>query len=235
MQTNSADLLRTAAMIVMALWILLKPADTSAAELADSDLIGTVIPAGYRYQARLTGVIDKSLLNLLRSASQAITLQNKPPPSLVALERRARNDIDRLQKVLRSEAYYDSGIDYQIDAEITPAQLSMKIDIGPRYRLRKYTITYSGAGSGDSSLPHEPVDIGARSGEPARAELVLSARRRLLEALADSGHPLAQVIKQAAVVDHADHSMSVSIEITPGDLARFAGNFRHHQCRGRLR
>jgi len=216
---------RTTAMIVMAFLMIMSPLVAHAAEAPDKDSerIFDIADdaAGFRYQARLRGIEDVSLLQLLQSASQLVTLQDRPPPSLVALERRARNDIDRLQKVLRSEAYYDAHIDYRIDAELTPVQVRIDILSGPRYRLRLYTITYSGEGSEDSSLPSEADGIGANSGQPARAELVLSARRRLLETLADIGRPLADIVRQSAVVDHADSSMSVTIEVTPGELSHF--------------
>ncbi len=224
MQSNWAGS-RAAAMIVMTFSMMLSPVVAHAAEAPDRDFYRIFDFADgsteFRYQARLTGVEDASLLQLLQSASQLISLQGRPPPSLVALERRARNDIDRLQKVLRSEAYYDSGIDYRIDAELTPVQVIIDILSGPRYQLRQYTITYSGQGSEDSNLPGDAASIGVNPGQSARAELVLGARRRLLETLAGIGHPLANVVKQTAVVDHADSSMSVTIEVIPGELSHF--------------
>ena len=57
--------------------------------------------------------------------------------------------------------------------------------------------------------------------EPARAQLIVDARKKLLQTLAGSGHPLATVIDQKVVVDHADGSMSVTIQIEPGEIARF--------------
>ena len=55
----------------------------------------------------------------------------------------------------------------------------------------------------------------------ARAEMVTTARRLLLEDLADMGRPFAEVLDQSVVVDHADDSMSVTLDISPGELAHF--------------
>ena len=218
--------LRRGAMLVVASWVLLAPnlADARGAFTDDPDSTFYKSPeddAGFRYRAELTGVDDKPLLGLLESASQLKTLEGQPPPSVVALERRVRNDVDRLQKVLRSEGYYDARVEYRIGADREPVRVFVDIATGDRFLLERYTITYSGSGSDDPGLPQDPDGIGATLGEPARAEVVADARRQLLETLADMGHPLAKVVGQSAVVDHADDSLSVVIEVAPGEQARF--------------
>jgi translocation and assembly module TamA len=176
---------------------------------------------GIIYQGQLRGIGDSELLEKLESNSQVMTLVNRQPPGLVALERRARNDIERLQKVLRSEAYYDSGIQYRIETDKTPVAVLLDIDVGDRYLLGQYTITYSGSGSEDADLPREPGSIGGSLGVPARAEMVIDLRQRLMKTLANIGYPLAQVADHSVTVDHADNSMSVEIDVVPGQLASF--------------
>jgi translocation and assembly module TamA len=51
--------------------------------------------------------------------------------------------------------------------------------------------------------------------------MITEARRLLLETLADRGRPFAEVVDQSVVVDHADDSMSVTLDVSPGELARF--------------
>ena len=217
--------LRTVAMLVMISWMVFNSsvADPGKDLGDDSESMLSHVDndVEFRYKARLTGVDDQSLLEKLQSASQLVTLEVRPPPSLVALERRARNDIERLQKVLRSEAYYDSRVEYRIESDSEPVQIFVDITIGVRYLLKQYTITYSGPGSEYPDLPQEPGRVGVIPGQPARAELVTGARQRLIGALADMGHPLAKVEQQSAVVDHADNSMSVLIEVIPGEQSRF--------------
>ena len=217
--------LRTVGMLVMISWIIVEPGEAVANETLKDDPDGIIDQVEkvveFRYKARLTGVDDQSLLEKLQSASQLVTLEARPPPSVVALERRARNDIERLQKVLRSEAYYDSRVEYRIDSDSEPVQVFVDIAVGVRYLLKQYTITYSGPGFEYPDLPREPGSVGVIPGQPARAELVTGARQRLIWALADIGHPLAKVVQQSAVVDHADNSMSVSIEVIPGEQSRF--------------
>ncbi len=176
---------------------------------------------GLRYETEFTGIDDKSLRKLLESASQLVSLEGQPPPTLAALERRARGDLDRMQKVLRSEGYYDARVEYRLESEEKPVQVTVEVVIGARYDLKQFVITYSGPGSGDPKLFGDANRLGAVSGQPARAQLVADARKRLLEILADTGHPLAKIVEQSAVVDHADDSLSVTLEVVPGEQARF--------------
>jgi len=176
---------------------------------------------GIQYSPELTGVDDSALEKRLVAASQLSSLEDRPPPTIVALERRARSDVERLQKVLRSEGYYDGRVSYRIEAEQEPVRVYLDVMPGSRYVLKQYTIRYTGSDIGDAQLPRDPAALGVEIGTPARAETVTSARQRLLEQLADSGHPLAKIVDQSAVVDHADDSMSVTIEVAPGKQARF--------------
>lgn len=213
------------AALVVALWLLLAPgiavARGALTDDPDSVFYEAAKDIGFGYRAQIAGVEDSELEKLLESASQLITLESQPPPTLAALERRARNDVERLQKVLRSEGYYDARIAYRLEPDEKPIGVFVDITPGNRYTLTKYAITYSGSGSDDPGLPRDPDALDASPGQPARAATVTEARSRLLGLLADQGHPLAEVLDQSVVVDHADDSMSVSIAVVPGERARF--------------
>jgi translocation and assembly module TamA len=189
--------------------------------LAVTDLLPGKEASGLAYRTRIQGVEDKSLMRLLEASSQLRSLGNRRPLTLVALERRVRNDLERLQTVLRSEGYYGARIDYQLAGDERPVAVTLNIDPGERYRLVAFAIRYSGAGADDPDLPQEPEDVGVSLGGPARAEVVVSGLGRLLALLAERGHPLAEVVDRTVVVDHEDSSMSVSLEVAAGRLAFF--------------
>ncbi len=216
---------RRVAMVVAGSWMLLTPqaghARGALTDDPDSMFHQAAEDIGFRYEAEFTGVDDRSLRQRLESASRLVTLEDQPPPTLAALERRVRSDLDRIQKVLRSEGYYDARVEYRLEPDKKPVRVTVEIATGARYVLKQFDITYSGPGSGDPDLPRDPDRIGATPGLRARAEMVTDARRRLMEMLADAGYPLAKVVDQSAVIDHADDSLSVAIEITPGKQARF--------------
>ncbi len=173
------------------------------------------------YGTEFTDLEDKDLTSIFKATSKLISLNDRPPHTLAALERRVRTDMDTFKKILRSEGYYDGKLTYRIEAEQRPVHIFIDIDAGPRYRLKRYAVEYVGPGSDIDGLPREPEDAGFSLEEPARAQLIVDARKKLLQTLAGSGHPLATVIDQKVVVDHADHSMSVTIQIEPGEMARF--------------
>ena len=176
---------------------------------------------GFSYRIEFTDLEDKDLTSLFKATSRLIALKNHPPLTPSALERRIRTDIDIFQKVLRSEGYYDGKLTYRIGAEQRPVRIFIDVHAGPRYRLKRYEIEYVGPGSDTGGLSRKPEDAGLSLEEPARAQLIVDARQSLLQTLAGSGHPLAAVIDQKVIVDHADQSMSVTIQIEPGETARF--------------
>src|SRR5690348_8562234 len=65
---------------------------------------------GLRYRARIEGVPDSGLRDVLKQVSGLITRADQRPPSRSALERRAQEDEKDLRRVLESEGYYDSSI-----------------------------------------------------------------------------------------------------------------------------
>ena len=173
------------------------------------------------YQTEFTDLGDKKLTSIFKARSRLITLEDRPPYTLAALERRVRTDIDTFQKILRSEGYYDGKLTYRIKAEKRPVRIFIDIETGPRYRIKQYTVDYVGPGSDTKGLPRKPEDAGLSLEEPARAQLIVEARKRLLQTLAGIGHPLATVMDQKVVVDHANDSMLVTIQMEPGETARF--------------
>ena len=214
-----------AVMLVVAFGTLFAPhvVDARGAFTDDPDSVfyQAAQDIGFRYETEFSGVDDKTLRKLLRSASRLVTLEDQPPPTLAALERRVRGDLDRMQKVLRSEGFYAAGVEYRMEPDRKPVRVTLQIVTAARYVLKQFVIVYSGPGSGDPDLPRDADRIGASAGQAARAELVADARRRLLVMLENAGRPLARVVDQLAVVDHADDSLSVTMEITPGEQARF--------------
>ena len=103
------------------------------------------------YGTKFTDLEDKNLTSLFKATSKLIALNDRPPHTLAALERRVRTDMDTFEKILRSEGYYDGKVAYRIEAEERPVQIFIDMDAGPRYRLKRYTVEYVGPGSGGLS------------------------------------------------------------------------------------
>jgi len=180
-------------------------------------------PAGPRiaYEVRFTGGTPEPLLAILRQSARLVTLQERPPPSLTALERRAESDIERLETALRSEGYYAGEVGYQIDRAAEPVLVTLAVDAGAPYRLAAYEISYFGDQTDGAELPRDPAALGLVLNGPARAPQIVAAEKLLLRRLASSGYPLARKADRRAFVVHDDELMRVELVIDPGPAASF--------------
>lgn len=175
---------------------------------------------GIAYTAQLTGVEEDSLRELLTGSLQLLALQDRPPPSLAALRRRAEEDRERLQKALRSEGFYDAAIELSIDEDARPVAVTLDVATGPVYLLEDYDIRYLGEAPPPEARPDLDA-LGLHIGMPARAPAIVAAESALTARLAGAGYPFAAVAKRRSVVDHDMTTMSVTVEVDSGPLAQF--------------
>ncbi len=176
---------------------------------------------GPAYELEILGIEDDDLEELLLKTSRLLELEDRSPASLNALERRVETDRERFTKALRSEGYYDSQIDVQIDEASKPIQITIEITLGVRYQLRSYDIQYSGPAEDTEGLPRDIAALGLEIGMPARSKAIVTAQERLLRSLAEIGRPLAKVTDQRAVVEHAATAMDVTVSLDPGPETYF--------------
>jgi translocation and assembly module TamA len=165
-----------------------------------------------RYEVSFTGVEDAALLEVLRGSSQLLQLIGRPPASLNAVERRAQGDLERLSTALRSEGYY------LLDSNVSPVRIEITVASGPLYHLTDYDIVYQG------TVPEEPPELAAFDivlGMPARAPPLQASQDRLLDRLAQRGHPFAEVIDREVLVFAEDSSMTVTLTLDAGPRAHF--------------
>lgn len=176
---------------------------------------------GVVYEARIEGVEDGQLLDLLRASSQLLALAEKPPATAIGLRRRAEEDVGRLQTALRSEGYYDATVALDIDGDAQPAQVSVMVDRGPQYRLAAYEIGYRGSDPPPDDLRPPPGEIGITSGMPARAPAVVAAEQSLVERLQERGYPFATVAERKTFINRETKEMTVRLAIDAGPAATF--------------
>jgi len=194
--------------------------DADAAALADTGAVPDAVDvAKVGYAVHVAGV-DGALHDQLREASRLVTLNQFPPPTVGALRRRARADLDRLMAVLRSEGYYHADIRIAVDAAKKPVDVTFNVTPGPRYKLERFAIAYAGAEDA-SGLPQTAHDFGISVGGPARAADVVADGDTVLRKLAEQGYPFASIADRKAVVDHDKMLMTVDLTVDPGPLTRF--------------
>lgn len=190
-------------LLVLALSLFLLPATGSRAD-------DQAVP----YAVDLLGVEDEGLVADIKEASRLFSLAERPPPGIIALRRRADEDRDRVDEVLRSHGYYDGKVAIAIDEQVAPAKVTVRVEPGPPTRLQSWSVEpESGIG---------PAEVGLELDGPAVAADVVKAEGALLRRLAARSHPLAKVEARQVVVDHASHAMRVTERIEAGPFCRFA-------------
>jgi translocation and assembly module TamA len=177
---------------------------------------------GLRYEVSFLGLPDGDLLERFRELAETVTLrEERPPASVVHLQRRAARDQETFLTLLHSRGHYGALVDIELDEEVRPVQLTFRVEPGPRYVLREVEVRPAEPdGPGAPSLP-TAEEIGLPPGQAFRAQAVLDAQQRLLSALRERGHAFAAIADRRVIVDHADQTVSVTFEVAAGPEAQF--------------
>ncbi len=184
-------------------------------------------PQPYKTTFLKTG--EAGLDAALSGSSGLVALQKTTAVSPFALAGRIRADYGRLRTALDSFGYYDgsvkitvagrSGDDPSLPDRLLalpsgkPVPISLSVVRGPRYTLGRVTLVDPG------ELPltaAEQQQFGLRAGQPALAADVLAAQNRLLTALREDGHALAEVKPPVATLHPLQHSLDVAFSLHQG-------------------
>ncbi|QSA96493.1 autotransporter assembly complex family protein [Methylococcus sp. EFPC2] len=180
------------------------------------------------YSVKLANSGNADLDRALAESSLLLSLREQAPAGPFALVARAREDTERFGTALRSFGYYQGQVAVQIagrsldDPDLpdfiervpadTPVEVSVAIDLGPLFHLRKVDIE----GNWPAQVAN-PLDLA--SGAEAVASRVLAGRERLLDALRNEGYALARV-ESPDVVLHADERvLDVTYRVDTGQRA----------------
>jgi translocation and assembly module TamA len=194
-------------------------------------------PQPYTVDLGKTG--SDALDQALHDASTLLSLEKSAPVGPFALIGRARQDDGRLVTVLHSFGYYKGHIDITIagrslaDATLPdllsrapakpPVTVAVSAKLGPLFHLRKVEVV--------GALPATArAQLGFKTGAPARAEDVLAAQARLLDALRNEGYALAEVPTPTVIEDPAADALDVTYNVTTGprvDFGEIAVNGLH--------
>jgi translocation and assembly module TamA len=184
------------------------------------------VSAELRYEAKIVGVDDSELADLLADVSQLKTLEDRLPASEEALRRRAEDDLPRLKEAAHSLGYWNAQFSYEIESGADPARVIVTAIPGPLYHVA--TVAIRGADGRPlarlddgvaADLARPPLPL--KPGDPARTAPVIDAENALLAALGHSGHPFAKAGEREVVVDHDNQTMAVTYTLLPGPVMRF--------------
>ncbi len=182
---------------------------------------GAADPQPYTMSIASTG--DAALDQALKDSSNLMSLRESAPVGPFALVSRARDDEGRLSTALNSYGHYaarvtirvagrsldDTALPTVLEAASAPVPVTVGIDPGPVFHLRRVTLD-------GQVLEQARAALGIAPGAPAVAADVLAGRERVLDALRSQGYALAKVDPPVAMLDPSAQALDVSYKVDAG-------------------
>ena len=184
---------------------------------------------------------DRGLARAVKDASSLYKLIKDAPPDGESLARRTTSDFAPLIDALWGAGYYNATVTIAIDgAALTIASsdiaafaraaeryrnravvpIAIKVEPGPLFKLGSIRVlSAAGVEISKAELPARIVGLGP--GDPAAASDLRAAQARIVDYFRSQGRPLAKIQSIAPVVDHAAHSMDVTLAVDLGPVAPF--------------
>ncbi|MEO0033010.1 MAG: hypothetical protein RIS94_2768 [Pseudomonadota bacterium] len=180
---------------------------------------------------------------------------DKEDDNLAQLSRRAKEDVDLLQRVMRLYGYYDAEVVQSLSGFETPAEGSdvrgpvdvnkvvVRFDVvpGPQYKLAKIAL-------GDIAQAGEAAALRAafalQAGDPVNTDRIEEERGHLDTKLGRSGYAFAHVGEPHLLIDHEPQTGDLSVPVTTGGKYAFGAitsslpkylSARHLQTMARFR
>ena len=185
------------------------PRDVDAAEAGD-----------VRYTVDVSdGLGSPARLARFRELS-ALWLGRGQPANLAQINRRAVEDSDLIDQLLRADGHYGGTVEVTLVAPArpgTPTRVVFKVDPGPVYSFAAIDLQTPGGPAAAVAVDA----LGLKSGQAVAAAAVDAAETALPLRLADAGYPFPTIGAQDIVVDHATRTATLTQAIDPGRRAVF--------------
>jgi len=215
-----ASLVAKVALAPLAATVALAPLAGCSAIKRSLAPLGLTTPDGYVYDVKIVGVGGR-LADRLEAASVLFGKKDQPPANRQGLRRRAQADRDIFLRVLRSRAYYDGTVTWELDSDMKPPLVQMKVTRGPRTLLTRMDIEGLPPDAADLASADGLASLGVVPGAPAVAEMVIGAENRLVAALAARGYPYAELPSREARIDRRAKTMEVLLRVDAGPHTKF--------------
>lgn len=176
--------------------------------------------AAVAYVVDITGVEDQNLLQTMREASALVTHEGEAD-SVGALQRRAVADARLMRQVATSAGYYDATVEFEIDENVNPLSVTLKVLPGPVYRLARVQLVAPNDGTPPLAQAFDPEAVGLTIGGAATAAPIVDAEARIATFYNRRGWPFAKVESRRAVIDRGTQTMTVTYTVDAGPAARF--------------
>jgi translocation and assembly module TamA len=178
-------------------------------EIADDQRYAVVIAGIEQLPPTVTTRFDE--LSVLKAGAGK-------PANVAQIDRRARDDADLLNTILRAEGYYDANIETDVVPKDGRLEVTLTVEPGPLYKFGEVRV----AGVPKPDLREA---FGVKTDDAVNADSVQSGELALREKLAREGFPFAKVAEPDIVVDHDTRIATLNLNVESGGERRI-GNIK---------
>lgn len=176
------------------------------------------------YTVEILGLEEYAALReLLEKNSSLVELEGRPPPSLEALRTRVFDDLPGLRILLENAGYFDAIITPYFERQAGEKyKVILDIGLGDLYYISHFKVIQSHTLNAELEAFLEDSELlGIKLNSPAQTHDILSAEKKILERLAQEGHPFARIAERKIKANAKDKSLSVDIFLDVGEMAFF--------------
>lgn len=191
-------------------------------EAAEVVAQSTEIVGERRYRVVVEGLEVSDKLAVMQRFARASTLTagEGKQANVAQIDRRAREDADLLDEILRADGYYDANVDTLVEGT-NSSQLVVRLSVEPGPLYRFSTVDITGLDSTGDRAPslRDSFAVGAR--DAVDADNVVSGEAELERKIRMEGFPFAKVGAPAVVVDHDSRTATLKMSVDPGGQRSF--------------
>lgn len=173
-----------------------------------------------RYAWRIDGIdgIDDTLLRQRFAALSTLDANDHQAANAAQLDRRAREDADLLNSLLRAEGYYDANVVTRVEPGTKP-MVVLSATPGTLYKFKGVTI--DGLAAAGDKAPGLTTAFGVKPDDPVNSDAIVAGQAKLTTQIGREGFPFAKVGDPAIVVDHATRTATLDLSVQPGGARKF--------------
>ena len=172
-----------------------------------------------RYEVAVAGMAELGLTARFRELS-ALWKGRAETANLAQIDRRATEDSDLIDQLLRADGHYGGSVAVTIVPPAKPGlptKVNLAVEPGPVYKFSAVQLEVPAG----ASRQLVETSLGIVTGDVVDANVVGAAEDGLKLRLADAGYPFPDVGPQDIVVDHETRTAVLTQKIDPGRRATF--------------
>jgi translocation and assembly module TamA len=174
-----------------------------------------------RYTVQVVGLKDIDLEARFRELS-ALVEGGKKAANAAQVSARADEDVKLIERLLRSEGYYDGIVTSVIDPlPDQPGRAAVTLTAAPGARYTLGTIAVTGPETVPPRLAYDALDL--RTGAPIVAAVIETAEANVALRLPEQGYPFVAVGARDVLLDEATHIGDYTLPVDTGPRSTFGG------------